>query len=265
MQFSTLFPATPAVIACIHLQSLPGSPRYAGSMRAVCDTALQELEIYERAGVHGVIVENFRDQPFYPGIVPPETIASMSVVLSEIMRSTRLPVGVNVLRNDAAAALAIATATGAAFIRINVHLGAVVGDQGIIEGKAYETLRMRARLESDVLIFADAAVKHAAPLAPRGLEAEVRDLEGRGLADAIIISGTATGAETDMADLTKAKGATRLPVLIGSGCTPQNIAKMAGIADGFIVGSAFKHGGVADGSVDRARVEEMIAVMRGVG
>ena len=194
MAFKDLFTAPKPLIACIHLMPLPGSPRYAGTMREIYDTALAEAAIFAQYAIDGLIVENFRDAPFYPHALPAETIAALTAVTREIVRVAPVPVGVNALRNDAQAALAIATAAEADFIRVNVHMGTVVSDQGLIQGNSHATLRLRAALRSHVLIFADAGVKHATPLADRGLATEVRDLTERGLVDAIIVSGDYTGA-----------------------------------------------------------------------
>ncbi len=255
MRFNDLFKNFKPIIACVHLMPLPGSPRYSGKMTEVYDTALSEVQIYRRYPVDGLIVENFRDIPFYPNKLPAETIAAMAAVTREITRVGEIPVGVNALRNDAQAALAIATATGADFIRVNVHMDTVVSDQGIIEGVAHETLRLRSNLKSNVLIFADVGVKHSAPLANRGLAAETRDLTERGLADAIIVSGESTGSETQTGDVDIVRQNTSLPILIGSGVTPENLSKICDKTDGLIVGSTFKKDGKADNFVEERRVK----------
>jgi membrane complex biogenesis BtpA family protein len=223
-------------------------------MAEVYERALEEAGIFERNGVDGLVVENFRDKPFYPGKVPAETLAALTAVTREVVRKVRMPVGVNALRNDAEAALAAATAAEAHFIRVNVHMGAVVSEQGIIQGASHETLRLRAALKSGVLIFADVGVKHAAPLADRGLPAATRDLAERGLADAIIVSGELTGAETKAEDVEMVRAHTALPLLIGSGTTPENVHKIFDKADGFIVGSYFKKEGKGDNFVEEQRV-----------
>ena len=255
MTVKDLFRNPKPLIACIHLLPLPGSPRYSGKMSEVYDTALSEVEIFKRYAIEGVIIENFRDMPFYPTKLPAETIAAMAAVTHEIVNVVQMPVGVNALRNDARAALAIASATGADFIRVNVHLDAVVSDQGIIEGTAHETLRLRAHIKSDVLIFADVGVKHSAPLGNRGLAPKTRDLTERGLADAIIVSGEATGAETQTEDIDIVRQNTNLPIFIGSGMTPENLGKVYSKVDGLIVGSTFKKDGKADNLVEEARVK----------
>ena len=166
--FKDLFGPEKPVIGCIHLLPLPGSPLYDGSMESIYRKALEEVAILTECGVHGLIVENFRDKPFLPGRLSPETVASMAAVGREVVKKARVPVGINALRNDAESAVAIATAIGADFIRVNIHMNAVVSEQGIIQGASHRTLRLRSALKSDVLIFADVGVKHAAPLADRG-------------------------------------------------------------------------------------------------
>ncbi len=265
MEFKALFPSAKPLIACLHLMPLPGAPRYAGNMRQVYASALSEVAIFQRYPIDGLIVENFRDTPFYPQRIPAETIAALAAVSREIVRAVQVPVGVNALRNDAQAALAIATATEADFIRVNVHMDAVVSDQGIIQGASYETLRLRAALRSNVLIFADAGVKHATPLGSRGLAIETRDLDERGLVDAIIVSGEFTGAETRAEDIDIIRQHTTLPILIGSGVTPENLHRVHSKADGLIVGSYFKRDGKADNLVEEERVKAFIASMQALG
>jgi len=264
MKFEELFAGRRPLIACIHLLPLPGAPGYRGSMREVYETALAEVEIFRRQGVDALIVENFRDKPFYPGRLPAETVAALAALTREVVRAAGLPVGVNALRNDAEAAVAIATAAEARFIRVNVHMGAVVSEQGIIQGSSHMTLRLRSALSSDVLIFADAGVKHAAPLASRGLAAEARDLAERGLADAIIVSGELTGAETRPEDIDIVRSSTDLPILVGSGATPENLHQVWGKVDGLIVGSYFKRDGKGENLVDEERVRAFSAAMAAV-
>lgn len=255
MTFSNLFKNRKPLIACIHLLPLPGAPGYNGNITNIIDHALSETEIFINNKIDALIIENFRDYPFYPGQLPPETIASLASVSQEVIKNFHGPVGINALRNDAHTALAIAVATKAQFIRINVHTGAAVTDQGLIQGKAHDTLRLRKNLQAeDILIFADVAVKHASPLGKRNIELETRDLTERGLADAIIVSGNLTGASTDMEELIKVKQSTHLPVIVGSGTTPKNINDLYPVSDGFIVGSYFKTDGNASNFIEERRV-----------
>jgi membrane complex biogenesis BtpA family protein len=127
--FRNLFDSGKPVIGCIHLLPLPGAPLYEGSMESIYRKALEEAAILVKGGVHGLIVENFRDKPFFPGRLPAETVASLAAVGREIVRKARVPVGINALRNDAESGVAIATAIGADFIRVNIHMSAAVSEQ----------------------------------------------------------------------------------------------------------------------------------------
>lgn len=240
------------VVACVHLLPTLGSHRYDGNVERIYDTAIAEARLLIENGVDALIVENFRDGPFYPDHVPAETVATLAGITREIVRLSSVPVGVAVLRNDAEAAMAIAAATNACFIRVNVHVGAVLAAQGPLHGKSYQTLRLRHALRADVQVWADAGVKHSRPWAYETLADEVHDLSS--CAEAIIVSGALTGIETTPADLVAARHATQRPLLIGSGATPDNLHRVFDLADGFIVGSTFKRGGVPTNEIDPQRV-----------
>jgi membrane complex biogenesis BtpA family protein len=258
MSFQELFGAGKPLIGVLHLLPLPGAPLYDGAMQNVYDQALTELEVFKRHRLDSVVVENFRDMPYFPVRVPVETVAAMAAVSREIVRAAGMPVGINVLRSDGEAAIAIAAASGAHYIRVNVHMGAVVADQGIVQGSSQFSVRLRNALKSRALIFADVGVKHAAPLAGRSLDIETRDLAERGLADAIIVTGDRTGVETSLDDVDVVRRATTLPLLIGSGATPENIDRVLPKANGLIVGSYFKKDGAGHKFVDEARVERFV-------
>src|SRR5207244_8094221 len=128
----------------VHLSPLPGSPRWAGSMSAVIDRALADARALADNGFDALLLENFGDVPFAPGRVEAATVAALAVVADHVGRAVpRVPLGINVLKSDARAALAIATAVGARFIRGDVHAAAVVADLGIVQTAAYHTLRDR--------------------------------------------------------------------------------------------------------------------------
>jgi membrane complex biogenesis BtpA family protein len=202
------------------------------------------------------MVENFHDTPFFPGSVPPETVAAMTLAVEAVMREVEIPVGINVLRNDASASLGIAAATGGAFIRVNVHTGSMFTDQGLLQGQAHETLRKRAALGISVPILADVWVKHATPPPGTRLPEAARDAWFRGGADGIVLTGSATGGATSREEVEAVRRA--LPedgrVWVGSGVTPVSARAFEATAHGMIVGSTLQVGGVAGSGVDPARV-----------
>jgi uncharacterized protein len=252
------------VIGMVHLVPLPGSPRWAGSMRDVIAAALADARALIDGGVDALLVENFGDAPFTPGRVEPATVAAMSVVAAEVRREfPRTRLGLNVLKNDARAALGVAAAVGAEFIRVNVHAGAVLADQGVVQSDAYSTLRDRRLLGVDVAIVADVGGKHAVPLAPVETEQMARDLVHRGLADALVVSGAATGQATPLGEVKRVRSAVPdVPLLIGSGVTAETAAELLSVADGLIVGTSVKRDGDVRQPVDRARVEKLVAAAR---
>lgn len=253
------------VFGMVHIKALPGAPMYGGSMAAVIDAAVRDARALAAGGCDGLGAENFGDRPFFATRVPAETIAAMTRVIAAVAGEVRLPIGVNVLRNDARAAIAIAAAAGAAFIRVNVHTGAMLTDQGIIEGEAAETLRSRARLAPEVAVFADHLVKHATPLVETDVVQSAKDLRHRGLADAIIITGAETGSAADPGRLHMLREVLDdAPLLIGSGIDAGNAAAFAG-ADGAIVGTAMKRDGRVDAEVDQTRVERIVRAFKSAG
>jgi uncharacterized protein len=251
------------LIGVVHLQPLPGSPRWRGDMDSLVEFAANDARAYERGGAHAVFIENFGDVPFTKGPVAPETIAAMAAAGRAIRQAVRLPVGFNVLRNDARAALALCAVCGGDFVRVNVHTGAMLTDQGLIEGNAYETLRYRQRICPGVQIFADVHVKHAVPLGNWTIEDAARDTVERGLADAVIVSGAGTGLEAELADVECVRrSAPTAKVLLGSGVTLANVHDFLPVADGFIVGSSLKLAGKLSNPVDPKRVA---ALARAIG
>jgi uncharacterized protein len=256
-----VFPRALPFIGMVHLQPLPGAPRFAGSMNDVIDRALADATALQDGGADGMIVENYLDAPFYPDGVPSETVAAMSVIIAQIVRASSVPIGVNVLRNDAASALAIAAATGARFIRVNVHTGTMNTDQGTLTGQAHRTLRARAQLAPSVAIAADVLVKHAVPPAGLTIEQAAGDAWHRGLADALVVSGIATGTRPDPERLRKIRASAPGAVLwIGSGLTADNARELIPLCDGAIVGSALSTDGVAGSGIDTRKVRALADV-----
>jgi membrane complex biogenesis BtpA family protein len=226
---------------------------------SIARDAAEDARILEGAGFDAVLVENFGDAPFFAGKVPTITVAAMTACAVAVRAACpKGSLGLNVLRNDAEAAISIAAAVGADFVRINVHTGARVTDQGIVEGRAAETLRTRRALGAEqVQIWADVDVKHSAPLAPRPLDEETRDLALRGLADAVLVTGGATGLTVDEEKLAivRANVPAGTPVLVASGATMDALPRLLELSDGIIVGSALRADGVAGGRIDVTRAE----------
>lgn len=250
-------------IGTVHLLPLPGSPRWAGDMTAVVRHALGDARAYADGGAAALVIENFHDVPFTRGSVAPETIAAMAAVAAAIRAAVSLPLGFNVLRNDARAGVGLCAACGGQFLRVNVHSGAMLTDQGLIESNAYETLRARRHLCPEAKILADVHVKHAVPLGNSTIELAARDTLERGLADALIVSGTGTGMATDLHDVRRVRTACpTAKILLGSGVTAENIGPFLPLVQGVIVGSSLKKGGRLLNPVDPKRVAALARAMK---
>jgi membrane complex biogenesis BtpA family protein len=265
VDLNQIFPTKNPIIGVVHLLPLPTSARWGGSLKTVIERAEQEATALAAGGIDGIIVENFFDAPFTKDQVNPAVISAMTLIVDRIMNLVVVPVGINLLRNDAKGALAIASCVNAQFIRVNVLNGIMATDQGLIEGNAHEILRFRRELGSDIAIFADVLVKHARPLGTPNLTTAVQDTIERSLADAVILSGWATGSPPTLEDLELATAAAKgTPVLIGSGANWDNIGQLMQAADGAIVASSLKRRGIINETIDPIRVAQFIEAAREV-
>jgi len=269
-----------ALVGVVHLLPLPGSPHPSPGLAAVLDRACADAETLVRGGFRFCIVENFGDAPFGK-VVEPHVTAMMAVVTAELGRRFGGPgglnIGVNVLRNDPLSALGVAASTGAGFVRINIHAGATWTDQGLIEGRARDTLVYRRRLWRDlygprdeqhanggvdaglVRVVADVDVKHGSSASGRDLEELTADVVGRGGADVVVVSGHATGHQTDLDDIRRIRGAVaKVPVWVGSGATCATIANLAKEADGVIIGTDLHQDGQIGKPLDLERAKGVV-------
>lgn len=251
------------LIGVVHLLPLPGSPGYA-RLATVRKRAVDDARAYALGGADAVIIENFGDAPFLKGSLPAETVAAFALCAHAVSEAIDLPLGINALRNDARAALGIAGAVGATFIRVNVHAGVVATDQGLIEGQAADTVRLRGALNLATRIAADVFVKHGRTLHADTIGPAAKDLVGRAGADAVIVTGPATGSAAALEEVAEVRAAIgRTPLLVGSGVTEKNAAELMAIADGLIVGTSLKRGGRTAAAVDPKRVERLARLIHG--
>jgi membrane complex biogenesis BtpA family protein len=266
-----LSPDSFALIGMVHLKPL-FQPHSDWTLEKVEEWACNDALTLAKAGFEAIMIENFGDSPFFPEKVPPHTIAAMTRMALRI-RDTLAQhfdpppmLGINVLRNDPEAALSIAAAVGASFIRVNVHTGVMVTDQGILQGKAHETVRLRDQLLPDCLILADLQVKHAAPLVQRPLHEEAEELWLRGRADALILSGSTTGRPVTLDDVhAVAEAVPGCPLLVGSGATPEMLPTLSSKVHGAIVGSWLKEEGHLPNPVSSERSASFVQSLRNLG
>lgn len=252
-------------IGVVHCPAFPGSPRYDGRpVQDIYDAALRDGAAYAEGGIDGLIIENHGDVPFLrPEDIGHETAAFMTAVTIRAIAETGLPTGINVLANAPIPAFAVAAASGASFIRVNQWANAYVANEGLLDGEAARALRYRRQIAAqNVSVFADSHVKHGAHAitGDRTISELTRDLEFFD-ADAVIATGQRTGDAVTDAELSEIKAATRLPVLVGSGVTQDNVGRIFALANGVIIGSSLKRDGMWWNEVETLRVTAFMRVV----
>jgi uncharacterized protein len=259
-----LFASPKPVIGMIHVGALPGTPAGRLPLAKIIAAAVREAKIYREAGLDGVALENMHDVPFLRGGVGPEIVSCMTALAQAVKAEFRGVTGVQILAAANREALAVALAASLDWVRVEGFAFAHVADEGLIDSCAGELLRYRRQIGAEkIQVWTDIKKKHAA----HAITADVSLGETAAAAelmraDALIITGTATGKPPARADVTEAKAHSSLPVIIGSGMDAENIGQFLPVADGFIVGSCFKQGGRWDHPVDSARVRAFMKKLR---
>lgn len=247
------------IIGMIHVDALPGTPRYNGSMSKIIAKARTEAQIYKEAGIDMLAIENMHDIPFNRK-VGPEIVAAMAVIGYEVKNVSGLRCGIQILAAANKEALGAAQAAGLDFVRVEGFVFAHVADEGFIDGCAAEIMRYRRQIGADdILVLADIKKKHSS----HAITADVDIVETAHaaeffLSDGVIVTGVATGVEANLEELQAVKNGVNIPVLVGSGVTTENVDKYLNIADALIVGSHFKHNGHWTQSVDSNQVKHFM-------
>ena len=255
-----LFKNRKPVVGVIHVGALPGTPASSLNVEGLTEVAVREAALYRDGGVDGLMVENMHDVPYLRGSVGPEVVAALAVVARAVKAEAGLPVGVQILAGANVESVAVAHAAGLDYVRVEAYAFAHVADEGLIQSSAAELLRFRRKIGAErVRVWADVKKKHSSHAITADVSlgetcAAVEFMRG----DAVIVSGSATGEAPRAADVREAKSHCRIPVLLGSGVTPENVAEFYDAADGFIVGSYFKEGGLWSNTVEAARVGRMM-------
>lgn len=261
-----LFGTPRPVIGMVHCWPMPGAPGYTGyGVDTIIEHAVRDARALAEGGVDGLIVENMWDIPFRAGSnLQPESIAVHAVVARAVRQTVDLPLGINLVHNGGVALLAIALAAGASFIRVCMLTGAGVWEAGEWdEGCAADLLRRRKDLHAErIKILADVDKKHSVRFPGIDLATHIEWTRFSG-ADGLIVSGRMTGDAPDLAKVREARAhAGDVPLLIGSGATADNVAAFLEVADGVIVGSSIKEGGICENPVDPERVRRFVAAAR---
>jgi len=248
--------------AMIAVLPLPGSPLYDGDDQKVIDQAMADLEVYQEAGVDSILLENDHDLPYIQPPLDEKGIALMTEIGKGVRKSFDGPIGIQMLEAANITSLEIATEADLDYIRVEAFVFAHVGGSGIINGSAGKILRRRKERQAEhIKVFADVKKKHGSHSLTIDLDIKDEIMQAEFfLADGVIVTGQFTGINPDKNDLIKAKSATKLPVLIGSGMTTENIQDYLPLADGFIVGSYFRKDGKFLEKLEPARLHKFMKV-----
>jgi len=261
-----IFRTNKPIIGMVHCWPMPGAPGYTGyGIDTIIEHAVKDARALEEGGVDGIIVENMWDIPFRAGSrIAPESIATHAVVARTVGQEVKLPLGINLVHNGGVSLLGIALAAGASFIRVCMFTGAGVWEAGEWdEGCAPDLMRRRKELGAEhIKVFADVDKKHSVRFPGIDLATHIEWTRFSG-ADALIVSGRMTGNAPDIDKVREAKSLSGdRPLLIGSGASEENIAAFLEVADGVIVGSSIKEGGVCENAVDVERVRRFVNAAR---
>jgi len=250
--------------AMIAVLPLPGAPGYGGNDKQVMEQALSDLQHYMQAGADAIVLENSHDLPYIKPPLPEESVRLMEQIAREIRAQFGGPIGIQVLEAANETALEIAQAADLDFLRVEGYVFAHIGGAGLIEGCAGKLLRKRKALGCEhIKVFGDVKKKHCSHALTGDLDIldEVKQAEFF-LIDGVIVTGARTTEPPSAAELRRVKKHARVPVLIGSGLTAQNLKTYFPMADGFIVGSTFRKDGQFLGMLDPKRLNGFMKVFR---
>lgn len=261
---SQVFNTVKPIIAMVHFPALPGAPLYdvRQGMDPVCDYVKRDLEALQEAGVDAVMFCNENDRP-YQFTAGPSTVAAMSYAIGRVKSEISVPYGVDILW-DPVSAVALAHSVGAQFVR-EVFTGLYESDMGIWQSRAAEALRLRAQLgDTDkVRLLFNVSAEFASPVGRRSIAEIAQSVAFSSLPDAICVSGPMTGSPVASSELQQVTGLLQdVPVFVNTGVRIDNVGKYLAIADGAIIGTAFKVEGKTFNAVDAKRARELMATVK---
>jgi uncharacterized protein len=262
-EFKTIFKKNKPIIGMIHLRALPGTPQYKHDVNFILDTALKEVQIYMKAGIDALAIENMHDVPYTKNNVGQEIVAVMTLVAREVKKMSQLPCGIQILAAANKAALAVAQAAGLDFIRAEGFVFGHLADEGYIDSNAAELLRYRKMIGAEnIAVFTDVKKKHSSHAISEDVDVVETALAAQYfLSDGLVVTGTSTGHESDTNELEAIRYACNIPVLVGSGVTIDNVEKYMEVCDGMLVGSHFKKAGHWANDLEYNKIAEFMDVV----
>jgi membrane complex biogenesis BtpA family protein len=258
------FKLNKTIIGMIHVNALPGTPKYSGSVNSIIKKAKDEALLYSKLGIDAVMIENMHDVPYLNRNVGPEITSLMAIILYEVKKSYNISCGIQILAGANREALAAAYSAGADFIRAEGFVFAHVADEGIINSDAGELLRYRKQIGAEnILIFTDIKKKHSSHTITNDIDiTETAKAAKFFLSDGVIITGSSTGTKPSLEEIKSVKDNVDIPVIAGSGITRENVKSYLEYCDALIIGSYFKQEGKWQNPIDPTRVKSLIKALK---
>ena len=258
--FNSIFEVTKPIIGMIHIMALPGTPKYSDNVTEIIKRAVTEAEIYKKSGINALAIENMHDRPYLKNEVGHEISSLMAIIGYEIKKRTALPCGIQILSSANKAALAVAKNAGLDFVRAEGFVFGHLADEGYIDSCAGELLRYRKNIDAEnIAIFTDIKKKHSSHAISADVDiVETAKAAAFFLSDGLIVTGKATGEAVDLNELSALKENCKIPIIIGSGITIENVEEYLPVCDAMIVGSYFKENGYWANDLDKKRVKSFM-------
>ncbi len=246
------------IIGMIHLNALPGTPKFSGDAKSIINKAIEEAKIYLDNYIPILMIENMHDTPYLNRVLGPEIPTLMSIILYEIKQRFNVPLGIQILAGANKEAIAAAYNSNADFIRAEGFVFSHIADEGMFNSDAGELLRYRKSINADnIKIFTDIKKKHSSHSITNDVDiTETAKAAEFFLSDGVIITGGSTGKEPKLDEISAVKKSISIPVLAGSGITATNIQQFKPHCDAFIIGSYFKKEGFWQNDLDVVRIKE---------
>jgi len=258
-QHELTFGTKKPVIGCLHMMALPGTP-YADPTVTYKDhikRLKEDAKVLMDNGFDAAVFANEGDRPYLTS-VGPEIVASYVRIATEVADILTIPYGCGVLI-DPIATLAVAKAIDARFVRTYVS-NTYVGTFGYQSFNPAEIFRFQKQIGAENVKVYTYFEPHA------GTCIDIRPVEA--MVDAgvmnlpisgILMGGPRAGLPPQASNIANIKNKfTKVPVIIGSGGTKDNIAELLSIGDGVIIGTSIKKDGILWNQVDPDRAAAFI-------
>lgn len=237
-RFAQVFKTPKPILGMLHLAGKSAEERL--------EIAQRETRILIENGADGVVVENyFGDKTDVERMLDWLTGQDPEALI-----------GLNVLR-DYRLAFDLASRYRVDFIQIDSVAGHLPPEEDAVYGEELQALR-RA---TSAALLGGVRFKYQPVKSGRSEAEDIRI--GAQRCDALVITGDATGQETDLQKVRRFRDVTgeAFPLFIGAGVTAVNAAAQLSAADGAIVGSFLKDNYKDTGTVLGAHVRELMQVV----